>query len=148
MGADSARSGGARTTEIFCSDSTVETRSGGSWAWRNNNPGNLRESSLAAGKSGGFAVFATRTIGNEAMWRQFGKDANRGLTLEGMITKYAPPSENNTALYLATVSRASGVSGSTPLSQLTEGPVSSIIRSMQRHEGWIEGTVTIRRLQP
>jgi hypothetical protein len=146
VGADSAKSGGDKTTDIYCQDGTLETRKGGSWAWRNNNPGNLGASELAAGKNGGFAVFANRTVGNEAMWRQFGKDAARGLTLSEMITKYAPPFQNNTAAYIAVVSGASGVSPTTNISTLTETTEAAIIRAMQRHEGWSQGTVTVTKL--
>jgi RHS repeat-associated protein len=142
VGAISARSGGRQTTIIVCADGTVETRRGGNWTWRNNNPGNLRASGLAVGKSGGFAVFSNRTVGNEAEWRQFRLDANRGLTLGEMITKYAPPKDkNNTQAYIAVVSKESGVDQGSRLSELTEQKISDIIRAMQRHEGSRTGTV-------
>jgi len=62
-----------------------------------------------------------------------------------MITKYAPPSENYTAAYIAGVTRNSGVASDTPLAELTETAISATIREMQLHEGWREGTLTIRR---
>ena len=122
----------------------VEIRRGGTPAWRNYNPGNLRGSGLAAGTSGGFAVFSNRSEGNEAMWRQFMLDAARGLTLAERIERYAPRSENNTDAYIAIVTRQSGVPGNTPLNVLTETTISAIIEAMQAHEGWQAGTVVIR----
>jgi hypothetical protein len=99
---------------------------------------------LAAGRSGGFAVFGTQTEGNEAMWRQFMLDAGRGLTLASMIERYAPRSENDTDAYIAFVSRRSGVAGNTALGSLTETSIGAIIRAMQEHEGWRPGTIIIR----
>ena len=69
--------------------------------------------------------------------------AERGMTLAEMITKYAPPRFNNTAAYIAAVSRASGVAPNTRLNTLTETSTWAIIRAMQTHEGWREGTLTV-----
>ncbi len=46
-----------RTTVIECADKTEEVRQGGTIAWRNNNPGNLRSAETQVGTVGGFAVF-------------------------------------------------------------------------------------------
>ncbi|HET7632725.1 MAG TPA: RHS repeat-associated core domain-containing protein, partial [Gemmatimonadaceae bacterium] len=144
----SAHPEGDRTTVIVCADSTEEVRSGGTPAWRNNNPGNLRSSSLQAGVVRGFAVFNNRATGNEAMWEQVDRDAARGLTLGEFINKYAPNSENNTRRYIDVVSRASGVAIGTKLSDLTEVSLSDVIRAMQVHEGWSAGRVYYRPIRP
>jgi len=137
-----------RTTVITCADSTEEVRHGGTPAWRNNNPGNLNASKLAVGTSRGFAVFNTVAEGNEAMWEQLGRDAARGLTLGEWISKYAPPSENDTQRYLDVVARGSGIGANTSLAALTETSIQDVILAMQRHEGWSPGTVIYRPIQP
>lgn len=48
----------------------------------------------------GFAVFRTIEDGWSALYRQIELDKSRGLTIEGFITKYAPPVENDTANYI------------------------------------------------
>jgi len=62
-----------------------------------------------------------------------------------MIAKYAPPQYNNTAAYIAAVSRASGVAAATRLDTLTEISIWAIIGAMQTHEGWREGALTVTR---
>ena len=72
----------------------------GQLAALNNNPGNLRfaHQTGALQGVGGFARFETPEAGYRAMADQVRLDAGRGYTLEQYITKYAPPSENDTAL--------------------------------------------------
>ena len=97
----------------------------GSLAQRNNNPGNLRDRPAQygpwpgqTGTSGGFAVFESPEAGWNALDIQIRSDANRGLTLQQFIYKYAPPSENDSANYLNFVARNLGVSTDTPLAQV------------------------------
>jgi hypothetical protein len=142
--ADSAKNTGSRQTTLWCADGSQEVRNGGSRAWRNNNPGNLRSSSLQAGTADGFAVFNTESEGNEAMWRLLQSARYQGLTLQELVNKYAPASDNNnTAAYMQAISGATGMAGNVRLSSLTETSMSDLIRAMQRHEGRIVGTVTI-----
>ena len=86
----------------------------------NNNPGNLKfvHQAGATPGVGGFAHFQTPQDGYRALLDQIHLDARRGYTLEQYITKYAPPSENDTSLYIAQASQALGVDSSTPLSQI------------------------------
>jgi hypothetical protein len=123
-------------------------RQGGTRAWRNNNPGNLRSSKLAAGSADGFAVFNTAAEGNEAMWKQLGLDAGRGLTIRELLRKYAPPGENDTQRYIDVVARATGLSADTKLGDLTETSMWDVIRAMQRHEGSTPGLVIYRPIRP
>ena len=75
---------------------------GGTRAWRNNNPGNIRMSDFskrmgAIGSAGGFAVFPDEQTGATAV-KQLLKTKNyANKTIAGAISRYAPPSENNTA---------------------------------------------------
>lgn len=83
-----------------------------------NNPGNIRYSKTAkkwvgqTGQQGGFVVFDTINNGARAMAKllagqgywQGGRD-----TVRTIVTKYAPPSENNTPNYIRWVSEWAGV---------------------------------------
>lgn len=95
----------------------------GSLAQRNNNPGNLRASSLAVGTdANGFAIFPDAATGMQALVNQIQLDAGRGLDLSGFMTKYAPPSENDTSSYLSYVASKIGVMPDTPLTDLGPSP--------------------------
>ena len=84
----------------------------GTLPYRNNNPGDLRFAGQrgAVPGAGGFAAFPTWEDGFAALKRQIALDASRGLTLQQFIYKFAPPSENRSAEYLASVSAWSGIS--------------------------------------
>jgi hypothetical protein len=93
----------------------------------NNNPGNLRFARQlgAVPGAGGFAHFDSPEAGYEALVRQVKLDAGRGYTLGQYITKYAPPSENDTNLYISQASRALSVSEDTPLANLDPAKVAA-----------------------
>lgn len=82
---------------------------------RNNNPGNLNfvgqpGSHLEHHVNARFAAFNTMAEGVGALAQQLRRYAARGVdTVRGIISKYAPPSENNTGAYIASVARALGV---------------------------------------
>ncbi|WP_404402991.1 virion protein [Idiomarina seosinensis] len=90
---------------------------------RNNNPGNLRGSDAFKwqGEMGrdnkDFVVFDTPENGLRALARILQTYRNRyGLnTIEGVLSRYAPPSENNTESYIKHAVRAMGLSRHTPL---------------------------------
>jgi len=72
-------------------------------AQRNKNPVNLRFAGQheAVGKDDdGFAIFPNDPAGWRAAHAQIELDQGRGLTLEQFISKFAPPSENDTKNYL------------------------------------------------
>lgn len=89
-------------------------------AYVNNNPGNLRFVGQAGAVQGegGFARFASPQAGYQALLNQIQLDASRGLTLQEFIYKYAPPSENDSRLYLQQVQQATGATPQTPISQI------------------------------
>ena len=76
-------------------------------AERNHNPGNLR----IPGSTTGFQSFANDDEGIKALSHQLALYENRdGLrTIRGIISKYAPGNENNTAGYIANVSKRTGL---------------------------------------
>lgn len=81
---------------------------------RNNNPGNLNYAgqegaTLEPGAGGRFARFNTMAEGVAALGRQLQLYASRGNdTIAGIIAKYAPGNENNTAGYIAHMIASTG----------------------------------------
>ena len=71
-----------------------------------NNPGNLR----IPGSSVGFQQFGTEQAGVAAVARQLALYGNRDHidTISGIISKYAPRNENDTAAYVKDVSKRTG----------------------------------------
>lgn len=94
-----------------------------------NNPGNLRYiagSSAWNGQTGqtasGIATYDNLQDGCRAMYLQLQEYAENGDdTLTSMITTYAPPSENDTATYIANVSAATGIDPATELVWTSDG---------------------------
>lgn len=83
---------------------------------RNNNPGNIRQSSTAwqgevQGNDPSYATFATPEAGIRAMGKNLlAYQDNHGLnTVGGIISRWAPATENDTAAYTVTVAKALGV---------------------------------------
>ncbi len=77
----------------------------------------------------GFAVFSSYAAGLQALKNQITLDASRGsdaagrpvATVGDLITSWAPPSENDTSSYIASVSSQTGYDPSAPLSSLGSG---------------------------
>lgn len=90
---------------------------------RNNNPGNIRHASgttwqgaSATQTDPAFVQFISPAWGIRAMAKVLRSYANRGIvTIAGIISTWAPTSENDTASYIAAVEKAVGVSRSKPL---------------------------------
>lgn len=102
-------------------------------AYENNNPGNLRfagQEGAVKGR-GGFAKFKTPEDGIVALTKQIQMDINRGHTLESFIKKFAPPTENDTSLYIQQAMKELGVPASTPLSKIDR---SSLLKFMAKKE--------------
>lgn len=84
---------------------------------RNNNPGNIRRSAVrykgecAEGDGDGFRRFESMAYGYRAMFVLLHTYALRygSHTIEAMISRYAPPLENDTQAYIRRVSRSAGV---------------------------------------
>jgi hypothetical protein len=95
---------------------------------RNNNPGNLWDGSgtifpSLPHDSGGFVIFPTMADGTAALQNDLNIKISRGLDLTGLLTAWAPPSENNTAQYIANVSSWTGIpAAGVPLKTLGTAP--------------------------
>jgi len=103
----------------------------GTAADRRNNPGNLRN---VGGR--GFQQFGSTEEGFRAMAHQlqlYGQRHND--TLQGIISKWAPSSENNTAAYIANVAKKTGFSSTEHLNLNDPTVLSKLMVAMAQQEG-------------
>jgi hypothetical protein len=134
-----------QTVTITRANRTVETRKGGSKAWRNNNPGNIK-AQLGAfgsiGKNGDFLIFTNEQAGSDALITNLKTSDYQTLTVAGAIKKWAPTKDNNDPVTCANhVEKWTGVTSSTKMSALTSTQLNAVAEAIKRQEGWREGTV-------
>jgi hypothetical protein len=106
---------------------------------RNNNPGNLRLSSdkwqglQPIQEDADFFQFVNPTYGIRALAKVLQTYMTRyGLTtVANIITRWAPPSENNTEAYIASVASSMNVDPNTPLS---DADLASLTKAIIKHE--------------
>lgn len=130
-----------------CDNGLTIRRSGGSRAWRNNNPGCIRYSDFARqmgalGSAGGFAVFPDEQTGMNAIGALLRGSKYRNLTIADAITKYAPPHENNTNGYKQRLQKMTGLSINIRICDLTDEQIQKVVRAISIIEGWKAGTET------
>jgi hypothetical protein len=135
-------------------EGTRAIKQGGTRAWRNNNPGNIRAGRFAnrhgaIGEAGGFAVFPDEMTGRRAVDALLRTETYQELTVGGAIARYAPPNENDTGQYVRKIEEFTGLSASKPMDRLTPEERTRVVDAMQRVEGWQEGrTVPIPARKP
>lgn len=104
---------------------------------RNNNPGNLRPGDNwqgAIGVNQNFIVFENILWGLRAMATDIRTKINNGYnTIEKLITRYAPPTENDTTAYISYVSRFTGINSQTVL-QVNVPTLAALVRAMMNVE--------------
>jgi hypothetical protein len=102
---------------------------------RNNNPGNLRATSANQPQDAdGFRTFTSMDEGIAAANNQLNIYAHRdGInTISGIVSKWAPKNENDTAAYIASVNQQTGIS--TPTNSCPRADRASVLAAMFRHE--------------
>ena len=128
---------------IFHNGETL-VRTGGSIAWRNNNPGCIRYYNKgnfgAIGSANRFAIFPDEITGMRAIKSLLLSDSYRNLTIANAIYIYAPPHENNTERYINSLCGLVGVSRTTKLCDLNDTQLDCVVHTIRRLEGWIIGT--------
>ncbi len=135
------------------SDGNKLIRSGGTRAWRNNNPGCLRYSDFtkhqgAIGEAGGFAVFPDEETGMRAISALLKSDKYKKLTISQAISKYAPPHENDTEHYNASLREMTGLQINTKLSALNNDQIMKVVKAIRIVEGWRIGKETFIQTTP
>lgn len=119
---------------------------GGTRAWRNNNPGNIRMTEFskrmgAIGAAGGFAVFPDEQTGMVAVKKLLRTKNYANKTIAGAISRYAPPSENNTAAYQRSIEKLTGLNINRKMSELSDQELDRVANAIRHIEGWKPGTV-------
>jgi len=115
------------------------TGRGATKADRNNNPGNLEASSWARGQpgyigtDGRFARFDSPESGWAATVALARNKINRLGSVAAIVSSWAPPGENNTAAYIAAVSKRMGVN---PYQRLNPDQAEALARANAEHEGY------------
>ena len=136
-----------RTVTIIRSDGTVEIRSGGSHAWRDNNPGNIKagdraHSMGAIGHDGRFAIFPDEATGTAAQETLL-LNVYSGKTIDKTIEAWAPEKDgNDTARYKAFVRHVTGLDGNRKIGELTSDERHRLMDAQRSMEGWKPGTVS------
>lgn len=112
---------------------------------RNNNPGNIRINSdkfqgeIQPSRDKSFKQFETMAYGYRAMFvilRNY--YLNYSLkTIRQMITRWAPPEENNTEKYIETVSRLSGIPDNEELNINSEKQMTAVVAAMSMVENGV-----------
>lgn len=105
---------------------------------RNNNPGNLNYvgqegATKEDGPNGRFAVFRSAEEGLRALANQLRMYGSRGInSVRAIISKFAPPSENNTQAYIGSVSKGLGIGADAALDlndpRVLQGLMGAIIK--------------------
>ena len=111
----------------------------------NCNPGNIRHSKVfyqgevQPSRDSSFKQFRSMAWGYRAMFILLDTYRKRyGLnTIRGMISRYAPPSENNTEAYIARVEKSSKIGRHTPLDTLQEEQMVPIVCAMSAVENGV-----------
>lgn len=106
---------------------------------RNNNPGNLRPGNYTwqgqTGVADNFVVFSDAVYGIRAIAKDLMTKYARGLdTVQKIISVYAPPSENLTGAYVASVAQAIGVGANSPLNLGDAHTLFGFVKAIIRHE--------------
>jgi LysM repeat protein len=141
-----------KTVRYFDKDGYETQYIGGSFAWRTNNPGNLiKPSSYVMQDAIGYAqrtssskslfvIFPNRNAGHQAHLNVV-KRIYRDSTVAGMITKYAPPSENDTQTYIDQVTSKAKVSSKDIIGTLSDEKLGAVSAAMEQQEGNIPGVI-------
>src|SRR3569833_2152349 len=108
---------------------------------RNNNPGNIRKTATdwrgeVVGSDSAFETFATPEAGIRALavllrnyQRKYGLR-----TVRAIITRYAPPSENNTESYVSAVARRLNVGADQAINLEDAVTLSALVQAVIKHE--------------
>lgn len=112
---------------------------------RNNNPGNIRLGSfkyrgeVAKSSDKAFRQFESMAWGYRAMFVLLHTYAlrYRCRTLRDYISRYAPPSENNTDAYIRRVARATHLSDSDRLDTLSKPMMVQVVAAMSEVENGV-----------
>jgi hypothetical protein len=136
-------------------DGGMEVRTGGTLAWRDHNPGNLRAapddigsnqaySQKAPNHAAPFAIFPDDEAGDYAQERQlfepgFSRHDYPDLSIADAVKQYAPKTENDTAAMITRLSSAAGVPQTTIMGTLTPSQRTAFMAKERAYEQYTPG---------
>ena len=140
----------SKTTTVYINELGDKIqRSGGSVAWRNNNPGNIVKSDFALqngaiGVTDKWAVFPDEQTGLKAITKLLRTKKYNNLSVADAIKRYAPVSDgNNPEQYSKHISKMTGLPATSIINDLNDTDLTRIARAIQQFEGWTPGIETI-----
>jgi hypothetical protein len=106
---------------------------------RNNNPGNLRKGVAWAGRDGddgAFDIFKSMDAGIRAAHQNLmtAITKHKCTTVRKLITRWAPPSENDTEAYIAFVCKTAPISANEVINVTDADTISRILYAVFQHE--------------
>ena len=117
--------------------------------YQNNNPGNIVKDGhtwtgeKATSTDKNFKQFTSMPYGYRALFTNIHAYLNVGVnTIEKIISKWAPPSENDTKAYIAAVSKSVGLSPTTPVSFTDAPTMRKIVAAISQHENGIPANMS------
>ena len=138
--------GGMKNSVIYTDIDERHFRfSGGTWAWRNHNPGNVWAGPISKkhnqiGKTHGFAIFPDDESGHESLLdtliTTYGDSS-----IHEMIYNYAPPKENPTKKYEKLLREKTGIHDDTPIKKFTDTQFENLWKTIQQMEGYKVGEI-------
>lgn len=144
----------SKSVEYGKPNGTRYIKRGGTLAWRNNNPGNIKDSDFARrkgamGSNKGFAIFPDYETGRKAMEDLFETNSYENLNINKALQRYAPKSENDTEKYLDFVENSSGLDRDQSISELSKTQKEKLLDSIEEFEGNLPGeTIPIPQDKP
>lgn len=140
----SAKDGKNNSVIYKAADGSEYLHSGGTRAWRNNNPGNLKaseKSGRSIGSAGTFAVFPTYEDGlaglRYSLTQFYAKEK-----LGECFKRYAPSKDNNNPEHYAQmVKQFSGLDSNRTVGALSDDELKKFMAAIQRVEGWKAGKI-------
>jgi RHS repeat-associated protein len=141
---------GNNTVYVF-DDGAQLIASGGTLAWRNNNPGNMVAGQFAVANgaigtytnsSNTYAIFPDAPTGGAALQNLLQSNTYQPLSIDAAIARYAPAFQNNTGAYQNFIMNSVGVPGSTLMNGLTSQQFNAVVVGIETYEGWTPGTVS------
>jgi hypothetical protein len=129
--------GGPQSAPSAPTVQTFAQKTAASLGVRNNNPGNLRQWGDMPRDAKEYAMFPTAYAGLAAAIKNLrAQQQVHGLnTIESIIGKWAPPSENNTGPYISDVVKRTGFGAKQRLNLDDAVTVAPLISSIIKHEG-------------
>lgn len=138
---------GLNHSVIYTDDSGKRFKySGGSRAWRNNNPGNLRPGTISKrnnqiGVSDRFAIFPDYETGHIALIDLL-KTKYINSSIDKTVEKFAPSKENNTENYKTFVHEQTGIFDDRKVKDFTDAEFEKFWQAIEQIEGYKIGIIT------